>query len=89
MVAAITGFASSFVLVIAGLRAVGASEAQASSGFFALCVVVGFLCIVIPAYFRLPISFACSTPGAALLVAAGETTNQYPAAIGAFLLCCT
>jgi benzoate membrane transport protein len=52
-------------------------------------VVVGVLCIVIPAFFRVPISFAWSTPGAALLVAAGETTHHYPAAIGAFLLCGT
>ena len=87
VVAAITGFASSFVLVIAGLRAVGATEAQASSGLLALCLAVAVTCIALPWYFRMPISFAWSTPGAALLVAAGATTDNFRAAIGAFLVC--
>ncbi|WP_104135707.1 benzoate/H(+) symporter BenE family transporter [Cryobacterium sp. Y62] len=87
IVAAITGFASSFVLVIAGLRAVGASEAQASSGLLALCLLVGVACIALPWYFRMPVSFAWSTPGAALLVAAGTTTDNFGAAVGAFLVC--
>ncbi|MDJ0377939.1 benzoate/H(+) symporter BenE family transporter [Cryobacterium sp. PH31-L1] len=87
IVAAITGFASSFVLVIAGLRAVGASEAQASSGLLALCLLVGIVCIALPWYFRMPVSFAWSTPGAALLVAAGATTDSFEAAVGAFLTC--
>lgn len=37
--------------------------------------------------YRLPLSFAWSTPGAALLLAAGATTGDYRAAVGAFLLC--
>lgn len=48
IVAAITGFARSFVLVIDGLRTVGASEAQASSGLLALCLLVGVACIALP-----------------------------------------
>ncbi|MDJ0324465.1 benzoate/H(+) symporter BenE family transporter [Cryobacterium sp. PH31-AA6] len=87
IVAALTGFASSFVLVVAGLQAVGASDAQAASGLFALCLAVGVTCIAVPWYFRMPISFAWSTPGAALLVAAGQTTTDFAAAIGAFLVC--
>ncbi|MDJ0350513.1 benzoate/H(+) symporter BenE family transporter [Cryobacterium sp. PH29-G1] len=87
IVAAITGFASSFVLVVAGLRAVGATETQASSGLLALCLMVGALCIALPWHFRMPISFAWSTPGAALLVAAGASTDDFGAAIGAFLVC--
>ena len=87
IVAAITGFASSFVLVLAGLQAVGASDDQAASGLLALCVLVGLTCIVLPWVFRMPISFAWSTPGAALLVAAGSTTDDFGAAIGAFLVC--
>jgi benzoate membrane transport protein len=85
--AAITGFASSFVLVIAGLRAVGASEAQASSGLLVLCLLVGVACIALPWYFRMPISFAWSTPGGALLVAAATTTDNFGAAVRAFLVC--
>jgi len=87
IVAALTGFASSFVIVIAGLRAVGATDAQAASGLLALCLLVGAVCIVLPWCFRMPISFAWSTPGAALLVAAGAVTDDFGAAIGAFLVC--
>ncbi|WP_157006007.1 benzoate/H(+) symporter BenE family transporter [Agromyces laixinhei] len=87
VIAAITGFASSFVLVIACLTAVGATETQAASGLFALCVATGLLCIVLPLATRMPVSFAWSTPGAALLVAAATTTQQFGAAIGAFIVC--
>ncbi|MCU1479312.1 MAG: benzoate transporter [Subtercola sp.] len=87
IVAGITGFASSFALVIAGLHAVGASDAQASSGLLALCFGVAVLCIVLARVYRMPISFAWSTPGAALLIAASATTNDFSAAVGAFIVC--
>ncbi len=87
IVSAITGFASSFVLVVAGLRAVGATEAQASSGLLAVCVASGLCCILLAWHFRMPISFAWSTPGAALLVAAAGVTDDFGAAVGAFLVC--
>jgi benzoate membrane transport protein len=87
VVSAITGFASSFVLVVAGLRAVGATEAQASSGLLAVCVMSGLCCILLAGHFRMPISFAWSTPGAALLVAAAGVTDDFGAAVGAFLVC--
>ena len=38
VVAAVVGFSSSFVVVLAGLAAVGATPAQAASGLLALCV---------------------------------------------------
>ncbi|MFB2597310.1 benzoate/H(+) symporter BenE family transporter [Herbiconiux sp. P17] len=87
MVSAITGFASSFVLVVAGLHAVGATDAQASSGLLAVCIISGLCCILLAWSFRMPISFAWSTPGAALLVAAAATTDDFRAAVGAFLVC--
>ncbi|RFA08801.1 benzoate transporter [Subtercola boreus] len=87
IVAGITGFASSFALVIAGLHAVGASDAQASSGLLTLCFAVAILCIVLARVYRMPISFAWSTPGAALLIAASATTNDFSAAVGAFAVC--
>lgn len=87
IVAAITGFATSFALVIAALQTVGATEAQASSGLLALCIAVGVLCIVLPLWLRIPISFAWSTPGAALLVAAGAGGRiSFPTAVGAFIV---
>ncbi len=73
--------------MIAGLLAVGATETQAASGLFALCIATGLACILLPLVTRMPVSFAWSTPGAALLVAAAATTQQFAAAIGAFIVC--
>jgi len=87
IVASITGFASSFALLIAGLRAVGATEPEAASGLLVLCVFQGVLAITLSLRYRMPLSFAWSTPGAALLVAAHKTTGNFHAAVGAFLLC--
>jgi benzoate membrane transport protein len=86
IIGAITGFASSFALVITGLQAVGASSADAASGLLILCVFQGVTGIILTLRYRLPISIAWSTPGAALLVAAKATTGSYSAAIGAFIL---
>ncbi|WP_166869433.1 MULTISPECIES: benzoate/H(+) symporter BenE family transporter [unclassified Salinibacterium] len=87
IVGALTGFASSFAIVVAGLHAVGASDADAASGLLALTVMQGLLCIVFGLRYRMPLSFAWSTPGAALLVAAQATTGDFRAAVGAFLVC--
>ena len=87
VIGALTGFASSFALVIAGLLAVGASPEEAASGLLALCIGQALLAGVLSWRFRLPLSFAWSTPGAALLVAAEGTTGSYGAAIGAFIVC--
>ncbi|MEZ0490873.1 benzoate/H(+) symporter BenE family transporter [Kineococcus sp. TBRC 1896] len=86
-VAALTGFASSFVLVLAGLTAVGASPAQAASGLLALCLAQFALAALLSWRTRLPLSFVWSTPGAALLVAAQGRTGSLDAAVGAFGLC--
>jgi benzoate membrane transport protein len=40
VVAAFVGFASSFAVVLKGLSAVGASDAQAASGLMALAIAV-------------------------------------------------
>ncbi len=50
LVAALVGFTSSFAVVIAGLRAVGANQAQAASGLLALCVVFGLIIGAIGCY---------------------------------------
>jgi benzoate membrane transport protein len=87
VVAALVGFASAFTVVLAGLRAVGADEAQAASGLLAVCVASGVVAVVLGLRYRMPISIAWSTPGAALLISAGVPTGGFPAAVGAFLLC--
>lgn len=84
--AALSGFASSFVLVIAGLQAVGATADQASSGLLALCVASGIITIGLSLRYRQPISVVWSTPGAAVLVAAGMGGIGFGSAVGAFMV---
>lgn len=86
VVTALVGFASSFTVVLAGLRAVGADQAQAASGLLALCVATGCCAVWLGLRHRLPLTIAWSTPGAALLVATGPVPGGWPAAVGAFLL---
>ena len=66
VLAAFAGFASSFAVVLHGLQAVGATEAQAASGLMALSLGLGICAIVLSFTTRLPVSMAWSTPGAAL-----------------------
>ena len=84
--AGFVGFASTFTLVIAGLRAVGATPEQAASGLFALCVTMGVVAIVLGLRHRVPISVAWSTPGAALLVSLEPLDGGFAAAVGAFVV---
>ncbi len=85
VVAALVGFAGSFTVVLAGLRAVGADRAQASSGLLVLSVTMGVLGAVLCWRSRMPLSIAWSTPGAAVLIGAGHVPGGYRAALGAFL----
>lgn len=87
IVASIAGFATSFALVIAGLHTVGASDAQASSGLLIVCVTTGLSSIFLAWRYRMPISTAWSTPGAALLVAATRDDAHFAASVGAFVVC--
>jgi benzoate membrane transport protein len=75
------------VLVLAGLRAVGATPAEAASGLLTLCILQAIIAIAMSLRFRIPLSFAWSTPGAALLIAARSTTHNFAAAVGAFIVC--
>ena len=84
---AFVGFASSFAVVLQGLKGVGASDYQAASGLMALSVSMGLCAIVLSAWTKLPVSIAWSTPGAALLATAGAVEGGFAAAVGAFLVC--
>ncbi|NQX03591.1 benzoate/H(+) symporter BenE family transporter [Rathayibacter sp. VKM Ac-2856] len=86
IVAALTGFSSSFAIVLAGVVAVGATDAQAASGLLAVCVLQGVLCIVLSLRYRVPMTFAWSTPGAALLAATATLPGGFDRAVGAFLV---
>lgn len=90
VVTALVGFTSSFTVVLTGLSAVGATAAQAASGLLAGSITMGLACIVLAWRYRMPITVAWSTPGAALLastgVASGGIEGGWPAAVGAFLV---
>lgn len=86
IVTALVGFTSSFAVVLTGLGAVGATPAQAASGLLALSITMGAACIVLAVRYRMPITVAWSTPGAALLASTGAVEGGWPAATGAFLV---
>lgn len=86
LVSALVGFSSSFVVVLAGFEALGASADQASSGLLTVSVSMGLCSILLACWTRMPISVAWSTPGAALLAATAAVDGGWPAAIGAFLV---
>src|ERR1700677_5017968 len=83
---ALVGFTSSFAVVLAGLRGVGASPAQAASGLLAVCATMGLGMLWLARRHRIPLTLAWSTPGAALLAGTGVVHGGWPAAIGAFLV---
>lgn len=86
VVTALVGFTSSFAVVLAGLTAVGATAAQAASGLLAVSLTMAVACIVLAWRYRMPITSAWSTPGAALLAATGMVDGGWSAAVGAFLV---
>ena len=86
VVASLVGFTSSFAVVLTGLRAVGASPEQAASGLFALCMAIAIGVGFLATRYRMPITLAWSTPGAALLAGTATPDGSFPAAVGAFVL---
>ena len=86
IVTAVVGSSSSFVVVLAGLTAVGASPAQAASGLLTLLVTQALGMLWLAVRHRTPITPAWSTPGAALLVSTGAVTGGWAAAVGAFVV---
>ncbi|MDO9353595.1 MAG: benzoate/H(+) symporter BenE family transporter [Solirubrobacteraceae bacterium] len=87
VVASFVGFASTFAVVLAGLRSVGASPEQAASGLLAICIVMGLVTVGLSVRLRMPVLLAWSTPGAALLVSASPPSGGYGTAVGAFVVC--
>lgn len=86
VVSALVAFSSAFVVVLTGLRAVGATTEQSASGLLAVSVTMGLSSIILATGTRMPITVAWSTPGAALLASTGVVAGGWPAAVGAFLL---
>ena len=86
VVAAIVAWGGAFAVVLAGLTAVGATDAEAASGLLALSIGMGVLTVWLALRERIPVTIAWSTPGAALLVSAGAAEGGWPAAVGAFVV---
>lgn len=87
LLAAFVGFASSFAVVLAGLRAVGATEAEAASGLMASAIAMGLCGVVVSLRTKQPVSVAWTTPGAALLAGSASVAGGFSDAVGAFLIC--
>lgn len=83
----IVGFSAAFSIVLAGLEAVGASRAQAASGLLALTVTMGAISVFLSWRYRMPITSAWSTPGAALLMTTATVAGGWPVTVGAFIVC--
>lgn len=86
LLAALVGYASTFALVLAGLRAAGATAAEAGSGLFAATLGVAVLNFALALRSRQPVAFAWSTPGAAFLLTIGAPAEGFGAVVGGFLM---
>ena len=86
LIAAFVGFGGAFTVVVRGLSAAGASPAEVASGLMAVTMAMGLSGILLSLRFRMPISVAWSTPGAALLASSGAVAGGYSYAVGAFLI---
>ena len=84
-VAVLVGYTSSVAIVFQAAQALGASTAQTVSWMWALGLAMGFSCIALSLFYRLPVLTAWCTPGAALLAATQGVSLAE--ATGAFVVC--
>lgn len=82
----LVAFTSSAAVVLTGLRAVGATPAEAASGLLMVCVTLSLGMLWLTRRHRIPLTLGWSTPGAALLASTGMVRGGWPAAVGAFLV---
>ncbi|SDO66368.1 benzoate membrane transport protein [Ralstonia sp. 25mfcol4.1] len=85
LIALLTGYTSSLVLMIQAGQAAHLTEPQISSWIWALSIGMGVTTLGLSLALRVPIVVAWSTPGAALLIASLPGV-PYAEAIGAFLM---
>lgn len=67
-IAVLVGYTSSAVIVFQAATAAGATAAQAGTWLGIICVAMGILTIFLSLKYKIPVMFAWSTPGAALLI---------------------
>jgi benzoate membrane transport protein len=82
--AVVVGFASTILVVMEGVRAVGASPSQQASAAASICIAMAVTSFILAVRYQQPIMVAWSTPGAALM-ATGTTGITFPEAVGAFI----
>ncbi|MEL7205265.1 MAG: benzoate/H(+) symporter BenE family transporter [Pseudomonadota bacterium] len=87
VLAAFVGYSASFAIVLAGLKSVGATEAQAATGLFFATIGMGLCSIWLPLVTRTPAAVAWSTPGAAFLAASAILPGGFAEVVGALLIC--
>jgi benzoate membrane transport protein len=85
-IAMLTGYTSSLVLMFQAGQAAGLSSGQISSWIWALSIGMAICNIGLSLRYRMPITVAWSTPGAALLITSLGGVS-YPEAIGAYITC--
>ena len=85
-VSAITGVAASTGVVLAAMKGLGASDGQILSIIFVATAGYGLLSILLSLRYKMPLSIVWSTPGAAMLVAAGTLNLGFPVAVGSFIM---
>ncbi|EHP41906.1 benzoate transporter [Cupriavidus basilensis OR16] len=85
LIAMLTGYTSSLVLMIQAGQAAHLSDAQVASWIWALSIGMGVTTIGLSLLTRSPIVVAWSTPGAALLIASLPGV-PYAQAVGAFIM---
>lgn len=85
-VSAITGVAASTGVVLAAMKGLGATNGQILSIIFVATAGYGLLSIFLSMRYKMPLSIVWSTPGAALLVAAGTLNLGFPVAVGSFIM---
>ncbi|NCO85411.1 MAG: benzoate/H(+) symporter BenE family transporter [Rhodobacterales bacterium] len=84
LVAALVGYGSTIVLVLAAAAALGATPAQTASWVLAICLAKAAGSALLSAWARIPVVLAWSTPGAALIAATSGISMAE--GVGAFLL---
>jgi benzoate membrane transport protein len=85
-VSAITGVAASTGVVLAAMKGLGATNGQILSIIFVATAWYGLLSIFLSMRYKMPLSIVWSTPGAAMLVAAGTLNLGFPVAVGSFIM---
>lgn len=87
LVATLVGFTSTVVIVFQAATSFGATPEMVASWLWALGLGMG-ICTAFPSlWWRVPVMVAWSTPGAAVLVAAGATGHfSMQQAVGAFMV---